>query len=91
MTVLSGSEGTQIRKVSDLVVKAKSHTSSPGMALPSPTLVLLGRLPTVAMPPYVAGKGLQQPESPGQANPKVPKLSTSIKCSDLVKLLPEES
>lgn len=89
--VLSGSEGTPSRKVPDVVVKAKSHTSSPGMALPSPILVLRGRLPPVARPPYVAGKGLQQPESPGQANLKVPKLSTSIKCSDLVRLLPEES
>lgn len=66
-------------------------TSSPQMTLASPIVVLLGGLPTVSMSPYVTGKGLQQLEPPGQANPKVPKLSTSIKCSDLVKLLPEES
>lgn len=88
---LGSGTGGQSRKVPDLVAKARRHHKLPtddfGPSHSGPTL----GLPTVVMPPYLTSKGLQQPETPGQANPKVPKLSSSIKCSDLVRLLPEES
>lgn len=86
-------KGDRIEKFQTWWPGPEGIKSSLQMTSASPTVVLLGGLPTVAMSPYVTGKGLQQPDlaPPNQANPKVPKLSTSIKCFDLVKLLPEES